>query len=95
MVTCKEKLSGLANTLVFDYTGEISVEQNDEEDDYLKVTAGDTVNFNNILKNVRNNIGTHAKSSEYTYLTKIDNNQLFVKIVDEEVNDEDTDWIVS
>lgn len=98
MTSCTEELSELAGSLIFDYTGEISIEQHEEDetdDEYLQVTAGDTVNLSNILKNVQNKVVNYAEESEYTYLTKTNNNQLFIKIVDKEIADEDTDWIVA
>lgn len=96
MVTCEEELSDLDKDLIFEYTGEINIEKlSDENDDaYLKITESDTVNLNNILKTVQNDLKEYSYESEYTYISKIENNQLFVKILDEDIDDEETDWIV-
>lgn len=95
MVNRNEELSGLANVLIFDFIGEINIKHHDEDEDdtYLQITPTDTVNLSNALKSVQNKISILSKKSDYTYIIKNNETQLFVKVVDNP--EEFDDWIVA
>lgn len=89
-----EEMVEVASDLMIEFIGDINISYNEKPVNHLQITPTDTVNFTNILKNVRSKIKSYSKDSQKDYIINMNNEQLLFRIVEEyedETNDEEKD----
>lgn len=89
-----EEMVEVASDLMIEFIGDINISYNEKPVNHLQITPTDTVNFTNILKNVRSKIKSYSKDSQKDYIISMNNEQLLFRIVEEyedETNDEEKD----